>query len=316
MSRPTIVLTGAGGRLGVPVHRTLLEARKEVRAVDWVRTPLSDPSVVRVNLYRPRDCRRLFQGAHVLIHLAYRREPLGYPNGYSFRTFDDHMRLNRQVFLAACEAGIKKIIFASSIQVVARQLPVLTAIQPPRYLPLDENSPPEPDNWYSLVKRNSEEMLAMLHQQFGIDYVALRFPSLCNLAPPPHIDYHNGRLSEAFSYLSHLDAAKLILKLVEIDLPGGRIYLPASRRNTLGLPAAEIIRKHYAGIPLRKPVDEIESLVDISAITRETGWEPLELSQPEAGIYTPLAWRIFRRIERFIPRPLKPFLERLFSLFE
>jgi nucleoside-diphosphate-sugar epimerase len=316
MSQALIVLTGATGRLGAPVHRTLLEAGKNVRATDRIRAISSTRPVIKANLLDPVSCRRILQDAKVLVHLAYRREPYGYPNGYPHRTFDDHIRLNRTVFLAACQAGVKKIIFSSSIQVVARQLPLVSASQPPRYLPLDENSPPEPDNWYSLAKRCSEEMLAMLRRQYGIDYVILRFPSLFNTVPLLHPERVQGRLSEGHSYLSYRDAANLVLKIIDADLPGGHTYLPASRKNALGRPVTEIIRDYYTGVPTRKPAAELEGLVDISTLSREIGWEPLELSQPEVEPFMPLVWRFYGRVGKLVPKSLKPFVERILSAFE
>lgn len=316
MPQPLIVLTGAAGRLGAPVHRTLLEAGKNVRATDRIRTISPTQPLIKANFFDPVTCRQILKDAKVLVHLAYRREPYGYPNGYPHRTFDDHIRLNRGVFLAACEAGVQKIIFSSSIQVVARQLPLLSASQPPPCLPLDENSPPQPDNWYSLAKRCSEEMLAMLRRQYGIDYVILRFPALFNTVPVLHPEWFQNRLSEGHSYLSYRDAANLVLKIVEADLPGGRTYLPASRKNTLGLPVTEIIRDYYAGVPTRKPAAELEGLVDISTLNREIDWEPLELSQPEVEPFMPLVWRFYRRVVKLVPKPMKPFVERILSAFE
>jgi nucleoside-diphosphate-sugar epimerase len=316
MSEPLIVLTGASGRLGAGVHRTLLDAGKNVRATDRFRPKPSGPPLIKANLLHPPTCRRIMDGAQVLIHLAYRREPFGYPTGYPVSTFDDHIRLNRQIFLSACEAGVKKIIFSSTVQVIARQAPGLSGNNPPHYLPLDENSPTEPDNWYSLAKRCSEEMLATLRRTHGIDYVIIRFPALFNTVPIPPGDWCKTRLSEAFSYLSCLDAAALILKVIEAELPGGRTYFPASRKNLLGLPAADVIRQYYPEIPLRKPASEIESLVDISTITRDLGWEPQELSQPDAAPFLPLVWRIYWRTVKLVPKPLRPAVERALVAFE
>jgi len=316
MAQPLIVLTGAAGRLGAAVHRTLLAAGKNVRATDRVRTVLSAQPLIKANLLNPIACRRLLQDAKVLVHLAFRREAYWYPNGYPCRTFDDHIRLNRHVFSAACEAGVKKIIFSSSIQVIARQLPTLNANQPPRYLPLDENSPPEPDNWYSLAKWCSEEMLAMLRRHYGIDYVILRFPPLINAIPHPYPEWCQDRLSEGFCYLTYRDAANVVLKVIEADLPGCQTYFPASRQNTLDRPVTEIIRDRYAGVPLRKPAAELESLVDISTLKREIGWEPLELTQPDVKPFLPLVWRFYGRVGKRVPQSLKPFVERILSFFE
>ena len=76
MSQPLIVLTGAAGRLAATVHRTLLEAGKNVRATDRVRTVSPTPPLIKANLFHPATCRRILQDAKVLIPTAYRREPM------------------------------------------------------------------------------------------------------------------------------------------------------------------------------------------------------------------------------------------------
>jgi hypothetical protein len=37
---------------------------------------------------------------------------------------------------------------------------------------------------------------------------------------------------------------------------------------------AELVTRFYPKVPLRKPLEALENLVDNAAITRETGWEP------------------------------------------
>jgi hypothetical protein len=70
------------------------------------------------------------------------------------------------------------------------------------------------------------------------------------------------------------DAAALIVACLNASLPGFRTYFPASTGNCLGKPAVEVIREHYANVPLRRPLEEIEGLVDTSRIQAETGWRP------------------------------------------
>ena len=73
-------------------------------------------------------------------------------------------------------------------------------------------------------------------------------------------------------------------KVVGADLPGFRVYFAASTANTQFQPAAEVIRRHFADVPLRKPLDQIASLVDISVIEQETGWTPtIDDADPAIG---------------------------------
>lgn len=289
---PLIVLTGASGKLGHAVHRTLLEAGQNIRAVDKLRSPSPDLNVMQMDLHHEESCRTILKDAQVLVHLAYARDPLIYPP----RTFDEHIRLNRTLFQAAQEAGAKKILFASTIQVIAPQIKSAAVL--PLSLPLDENCLPRPDNWYSLSKLCTEEMLAMIHQVYGIDCISIRFPILTNRAPYNHEVWHDTRLSEGFSYLTYWDAAELILQAIKTDLPGCRIYMPASRKNCLNLPVQEVLRKRYEGVPLLKPAQEIESLVDLSSLTRDLAWEPRELTRPEALPAEPWFERLKKQVIR------------------
>lgn len=303
-AQPLIVLTGAAGRLGIATHRALLDAGKKVLAIDRNRHATIAGPFVAADLSKPEHLHRILRGAGILIHLAYHRFPFEFPHGYPGRTFDEHILLNRRVFQAACEAGVKKIIFSSSIQVVARQNPDLGANVPPRYLPLDEHSPAEPDNWYSLAKRCSEEMLATLHRMYGVDCVILRFPSLIHRGPAPGEILFKERRSEGSSYLTYRDAAEALLKAVDADLPGCRTYLPASRNNGHGRPASELITEFYRDVPLKRPPGTIDSLVDSSAMTRETGWEPRDLEYPEP--------RDPATGFRHFPGWIRPWLSRIF----
>jgi hypothetical protein len=70
------------------------------------------------------------------------------------------------------------------------------------------------------------------------------------------------------------DGAALVVAILAAPLSGYRAYFPASRGNLLGRSVPELIREFYPNVPLRRPIDEIESLVDTSEIERETGWKP------------------------------------------
>jgi len=50
--------------------------------------------------------------------------------------------------------------------------------------------------------------------------------------------------------------------------------MPAHPNNRLGLAAADVIKKYYPNVFLRRPLTEISALVDISRIETETGWCP------------------------------------------
>jgi len=294
MSNRLILVTGAAGRLGSVVCQTLIEARKEIRATDKVRATLPTALFRQTHLLHPCDSHRLLEGVGTLIHLANNPEPLA----DSRTSFDENVCMNRLIFQAACEAGVREIIFASSLFVYSRCPNPNRSLKLLPYLPLDVNSPAEPDTFYGLGKLCSEQLLAQLSRQYGTAGVVLRLPFL-TYGPPPADSREallKGRFRFIFDYLTYRDAASLILKIIDCDLPGFRIYLPSSRHNSLHRSASDLIKEYFPGVPLRKPAAELDSLIDYSVITRETDWEPLDQSLPKPPPVKPSVWIHIKRL--------------------
>jgi nucleoside-diphosphate-sugar epimerase len=273
-----VLVTGATGHLGFYACRTIAEAGHAVRATD--REFRADPPVrVEIaDLLDPPACYRLTEGVEAVVHLG--NHP-AFRGRDAQRVFNENMAMNMNVFQAAADIGVKKIIFASSVQVISgnrdEHEPHHAAKCPP-YLPMDGDVPPNPGNPYALSKQLGELMLAYFARQTGIVCVAIRFPWLVNddhLAwikanPPRSI----GDRGEGFTFLHFQDAASLLQAVLRVPLTGFRVYFPASRDNRLCRPPTEVIREHFADTPLRRPLEQIDSLVDLSGIERETGWLP------------------------------------------
>ncbi|MCL2276275.1 MAG: UDP-glucose 4-epimerase GalE [Treponema sp.] len=66
---------------------------------------------------------------------------------------------------AACEAGIKNIIFSSSAAVYGE----------PQYLPIDEKHPAEPANYYGFTKLEIERILSWYDKLKNIRFASLRY---------------------------------------------------------------------------------------------------------------------------------------------
>ena len=270
-----VTLTGAAGRLGAHVCRTLAERQYSLRATDKVpRTDLPVPIEV-ADLLERTACYRLLEGSEALVHLA--NHP-NFSDGNVQRAFHENVAMNMNIFQAAADLGVKRILFASSVQVISGPArgdePNTTCALP--YLPLDGDVPPNPGNPYALGKQVSETMLTYFARTTGINCVAIRFPFLADdehLAKAATSPSRSGR-GEGFSFLHLLDAANLLEAILRTLLTGFRVYFPAARENRLGQPAAKVVHEHFPNTPLRRPLSAITSLVDISHIERETGWSP------------------------------------------
>jgi nucleoside-diphosphate-sugar epimerase len=261
-----VLVTGATGKLGVHVCHALITAGYRVRATDK-----SDRRQLPVNLeladLLDRDaCYRLAAAADAVVHLA-NYSDMAIKDAQ--KLFNENVAINMNVFQAAQETGAGTIIFASSIQVLGGGgcLP---------YLPLDGDAPANPDNAYALSKLVGEIMLQYFARAH-MNCIAIRFPWLIERAKYKVHKYKNAdatRSDGVFSYLSFRDAANLIVAILGTSLRGFRIYMPAHPNNRLGLAAADVIKKYYPNVFLRRPLTEISALVDISRIETETGWCP------------------------------------------
>ncbi len=280
-----VLLTGARGGLGFPVCRHLVEAGHDVRAVDKEYRAQLPVRLEVVDLLHRETCYRLTEGMDTVVHLANHPRDTGHD---AQRLFNENVTMNMNLFQAAAATGVKQIVFASSIQVIAARDPQQSNQPPelPPYLPLDGDLPANPGNPYALSKHVSEQMLRYYHHVYGVHTVAIRFPVILR---PEWASYYikkhrwiNADPQEGFAFLMSQDAASLIGAILRAHPPGFRIYLPAARCPGSPKPLPELVREFYADVPQRQPVEALGSLVDISAITRDTGWSPQFNELPSA----------------------------------
>ncbi len=272
-----VTLTGAAGRVGSAVCRHLVTAGHTVKAVDRTYRKDLPVAVKLLDLLRREDAYEALEGAEFLVHLA--NHPVSQPRE-SQRILNENVAMNMNVFQAAAEMGIRRIVFASSVQAFAHSQPLR---QPnctlPPYLPLDGYVPDNPGNPYALSKVLTERML----QYFAAEYadmscVALRLPHMLSAdwSPAQRTQFANrGAVHEGFTFLDTNDAGALMVALAAAKLESGyRCYFPAARLPANGRPIADLLREFYPQVPLRKPADRMDSLVDLSELERDTGWAP------------------------------------------
>jgi nucleoside-diphosphate-sugar epimerase len=269
--RSAVLVTGAAGRLG----RTVA-ARLHDDGIDLIATDVAHGGEVPYR-FETADLRdhaqisALLDGVGTVVHLGNhpgigRRPPAV--------VFNENVTMNENVFQGAAEHGVRKIVFASTLQLIGSHPDTRTVVDPPPEpsFPLSGATEPRPANVYALSKTVGEVMLRYYAERCGIDCVALRFPLL-------HHDDDRVRVAlgeesptaqfEGFTGLSYDDAARLIGAVIATELPGYRVYMPALANRHRDLTTAELIRARYPDVPAGT-----STLVDISAIVEETGWHP------------------------------------------
>lgn len=277
-----ILLTGAAGGLGSATFKVLVDAGLDVRATDISRRPGLPGKVKVADLLNREICYELTEDVDVVVHVA------NHPNawhGSAQKVFNENVTMNMNVFQAAMNSGVKKLIYASSIQAMmgSRRADSGITTGPYPYLPMDGNLPHCPGNPYALSKCVGEDQLRYFVAQHKLaSAAAVRFPMLMqrkwfaewrshqqDLSIHPHVV-----LEEGFTWLSTDDAARLLVAIVKADLPGYRCYFPAHPCPRIPLTPRQIIERYFVGTPLKKPIEQIEALADLSAIAADTGWTP------------------------------------------
>lgn len=282
-----VLVTGATGRLGKRVCPALIQAGHDVRATDLNQVRDFPVPVVVENLLHREACYRLTDGMDAVVHLG------NYPNDLLTdhqRLFLENVTMNMNIVQASIEQELKKLVFSSSVQIFSgshrHQPPSNEDDKPPcllPYLPVDSDVPPQPANAYAVSKQVGEDLLAYAARTSDMQCIAIRFPWLANARAREWMEKRQARdplnarrRNEAFTHLSFEDAAELVDKVLGTDLPGYRHYFPAAHSNTTRMDIHELLAAAYPDTPLRIPADQMTSLVDISRITEETGWEPSE----------------------------------------
>lgn len=165
-----IVITGAtgfiGSRLALQAHRLGLDvvaAGCELSSIETERANELRAAGVRLTigkLQEPAYARELVRGADAIIHLAAAQHEAGMPDAY----FRDVNVLGTRVLLeAACERGVRRFVYGSSIGVYGTSGDDV----------LDETSALRPDNIYTRTKLEAEEVVASFAQQLETSVVRI-----------------------------------------------------------------------------------------------------------------------------------------------
>jgi len=166
-----IAVIGGAGYIGSHVTRELLDAGNEVFVYDNLSSGL------RQNLFKEAnfthgdilDIQKLndfFESVKPagIVHLSALKaagESMLLPEKYSVHNITGSLN----ILNAASKYGVKYIVFSSTAAVYGS----------PKYLPMDEKHPTEPENYYGYTKLAIEQYLQWYEKLRGIKYAALRY---------------------------------------------------------------------------------------------------------------------------------------------
>jgi len=273
-----VLVTGATGLIGSHITKVLHREGYEVVATGRKdRDDLPVP-IHRTDLSDWEQVRPMFDGVDAVIHMA---NPYGWTHADLNEGYLANLTVHSHVLEASRQAGVKRIIFASSVHSTSGILPdgdVLPDAKP-AYLPLDENIPPIHCNPYGISKICTDHALEYLSLAHGTTTISLRIPlvptkmGIDSILAGTFRPYRYA-CNDGFAYMAASDMAELNEALLRADLSGHNVFFPASDKNMFQKPVLEVIDEHYADVPLRLPREEITSLVDLRRICEITGWAP------------------------------------------
>jgi nucleoside-diphosphate-sugar epimerase len=292
-----ICVTGSSGRAGRAVVSDLAGHGHLVVGTDLV-PPGGDggpAEFLRADLTDYGQAAEVLQGVDAVVHLANIPAPgLRTPAV----TFNDNMTMNFNIFHAAAQAGLRRVVWASSETTLG--LPFST---PPRYAPVDEGHYPVPTSTYALSKVASETVAAQIAQWSGIAFVALRFSNILGPADyqsfPSYWDDPAARRWNLWGYIDERDAAQACRLALDADIAptatssaatssaatssaatssagaSSASFIIAAADTVMTRPSADLMRQVFPGVPLRGEIEGNATLLSIDLARRVLGFDPV-----------------------------------------
>ncbi len=168
-STPDILVVGGAGYIGSHVVKALRDAGRQPVVFDNLSTGLREnlfPEIpfIHGDLLIPEQVRDAMRGIRSVIHLAALKaagDSMLEPERYALHNLNGTVNLLH----AAGTAGVRHFVFSSSAAVYGE----------PQYLPLDENHPTEPANFYGQTKLQIEMLLSWFSRLRNMRYAGLRY---------------------------------------------------------------------------------------------------------------------------------------------
>ena len=88
------------------------------------------------------------------------------------------------------------------------------------------------------------------------------------------VPYKMLHLGEASAHLFYEDAAALVVHALERQELGYHQYLPAQTFDVTNVPVPRLIERFYPNVRRTRPLESIDSLIDLTALERDLGWRP------------------------------------------
>jgi len=267
-----VCVTGGSGRAGRAVVTDLLEHGHRVVSADLVKpsVDLGEAVILTADLTDYGQAVEVLADVDAVIHLANIPAPQIRTPAV---TFNSNVAMNFNVFRAASQAGLARVVWASSETTLGLPFDV-----PPRYAPVDEDHYPVPTTTYALSKVASETIAGHIAEWSGIPFIALRFSNI--LGPGDYREFPSfwgdplARKWNLWGYIDERDAATACRLALEADIGGSASFIIAAADTVMTRPSAELMREVFPGVPLTTEVQGNDTLLSIARARQALGFAP------------------------------------------
>ena len=271
--RRRVLVTGASGRVGRHVVDALVDDH-EVTVLD-LAPPVQDVPFIEGNVLDLDAVRASMTGQDAVIHLA--AIDLGVPaepEGY----FGTNVMGTWNTVQAAREAGIRKVVLASSIS--ATGIGEMRPDFPPEYLPVDEAHAMKPAHAYGISKLVVEDIARGFALQGGMSITCLRPVAVVvesNLRRTVDRAADPGHRWLA-SYVTGEDTGRAFAAALEYDAAFDAMFI-AAEDSASEVPTVERLAGVFGAAPaVRDPGwferDPRASPIDATRARQRLGWRP------------------------------------------
>lgn len=291
----TVLVTGGAGFIGSFVIPQLLERGDEVRILDnmsrgcrgrvaeWLAT--GSVELVEQDVRYGGGVHRAMEGCDQVVHLA--AVSINKSEADPFESVDINIVGSNNVFKAAADHGVRRVVFASSASVYGD----------PETLPMSEDGPLRPLTPYCIAKHTGEQLLDYYSRRSSLTWIALRlfnvygpgqtqsayytsvinhFVNRLRAGEAPIID---GRGEQSMDFVHVRDIARAVV--MSLDVEHSRANLPINIGTGIATSVTQLARTLIAAVgvdvePQFRPRDVLVSqrMADTSRALDVLGWKP------------------------------------------
>jgi nucleoside-diphosphate-sugar epimerase len=285
MAKLKIVVTGATGLLGRATATHLVECGHEVISVDRKEGDFAAGSKLVVgDLTSLEFCDSVIEGANAVVHLGAIPNPT---DARQFNVFQNNSVSTFGVFMAAAQARVKTVVYASSLS--AYGFAYSDEWTSPIYAPVDEAHPFVFEESYALSKEVNERSALMWSRRCETAFVGMRFPwtntpeKTLELARrfndedklPPDPRFPKGIVAKIlWTYLDLRDAVKAIEVVINSNIKGAHVYNFAAPDIMAKAPTMELMAKFHPKTEIRSPLPGHTAPLSSQAFVHTFGYAP------------------------------------------